>query len=67
MATTKTTERILLDMVDPLTVIRTAARTAEEHLAAGASTAEIAKDIAYIRKAAAQLNQMLNEARALKR
>jgi hypothetical protein len=67
MASQDPTDRILLNMVDPLTVIRNAARTAQERLADGGSIAEIQKDLTYIRAAAAQLNRLLGEARAIKR
>jgi hypothetical protein len=65
MTNPKPIERLLLDMVDPLTAIRNAARTAEEHLTDGAPTAELSKDISLIRQAAAQLNRLLKEARAI--
>jgi hypothetical protein len=59
-------QRILLDMVDPLTTIRNAARAAEESLVDGAPATDLVEDIASIRTAAARLNALLKEARALK-
>ena len=53
-------QRRLINMVDPLTVIRTAARTAEERLAEGDSV-DLSEEIESIRAAAAKLNRMLNE------
>jgi len=53
-------ERRLISMVDPLTVIRTAARNASEELAAGDVVA-VSREVAAIRRAAATLNQMLNK------
>jgi hypothetical protein len=53
-------QRRLVNMVDPLTVIRQAARTAAERISEGDSV-DLSEEIETIRLAAAKLNRMLNE------